>query len=291
LRNSAVPEPAPFPPLGVLLRRFDIHPDKRRSQHFLRHPERCTEIAELCNLTPQHTVVEIGAGPANLTHALARHGAEVIAVEPDRVFAPWYEELVAAQPNLRFLREDFLKLDLAELLASAREAGRPICAAGNLPYQITSAILFHLVDAVFPFESLVLMMQREVADRIAAGAGERACGGLSCKVALRYHARIAMRLAPGEFMPPPAVHSAVLVLTPLAQPLYRDEAHRGRLYKLIDGVFRYRRKTVENGLIESQISPDRASAAAALRRADVDAKLRPEALSLDQFLAIESALE
>jgi 16S rRNA A1518/A1519 N6-dimethyltransferase RsmA/KsgA/DIM1 with predicted DNA glycosylase/AP lyase activity len=163
------------------------------------------------------------------------------------VFAPWYEELVAAQPNLRFLREDFLKLDLAELLASAREAGRPICAAGNLPYQITSAILFHLVDAVFPFESLVLMMQREVADRIAAGAGERACGGLSCKVALRYHARIAMRLAPGEFMPPPAVHSAVLVLTPLAQPLYRDEAHRGRLYKLIDGVFRYRRKTVENG--------------------------------------------
>ncbi|MDX2177582.1 MAG: 16S rRNA (adenine(1518)-N(6)/adenine(1519)-N(6))-dimethyltransferase RsmA [Candidatus Sumerlaeia bacterium] len=279
-----------FPPMRELLDRLGIRPDKRRAQHFLHRQETCRRIAELALPDPGALCVEVGAGLGNLTVQLADRAARVVAVEPDTEFIEWHRQLVRLSPRIEFLHADFLQLDLEELTAAARAAGTPLVAAGNLPYQITSAILFKLVDAPFRFDRIVVMMQLEVAQRIACGPAHRESGALSYKIALSYKPSIEMRIEPGEFIPPPAVRSAVLVLEPLPAPLFRDAAHRDRLYRVVEGVFRYRRKTLSNGLLEAHLAPDRAAGEDALRRAGIDAKRRPETLSLDELIALEGAL-
>jgi 16S rRNA (adenine1518-N6/adenine1519-N6)-dimethyltransferase len=278
-----------FPPLPVLLSSLGVRPEKARAQHFLTRHESCDRIAELAGITAQHAVLEIGAGLGNLTYALARRAARVTAVEPDTRFRNWHAVLCANVPNIRIVTADFLEAPLEELLADV-PADMPVAAAGNLPYHITSPILFRLIEAPRTFDSITAMIQREVAERIVSATGTRDGGGITYKVALRYVARRVMELPPGAFLPPPAVHSAVIRLVPRATPLYRDEAHRARLHRILDAMFQHRRKTLPNALLDGGAVAEKGRAVAALADAHIDPRRRPETLSLDEFLALEEAL-
>lgn len=281
--------PQTFPPIGELLKRQGIWLDKRKAQHFLRDQEMCSRIADLAGLTPQHLVVEVGSGLGNLSVELAARAGEVRAVELDRSFQEWHQYLAATYRNLRVQYEDFLKVDLEALIAD-RAAGTPVAGVGNLPYQVTSEILFRFVDAATTFDVLVFMVQREVAERVCAGPATRESGALTYKIALRYRAELALRVPPGAFLPPPKVDSAVMVLRPLAHPLFTDPAHRQRVYTLLDRVFNFRRKTIVNGLLMGGMVQGREAATRVLGQARIDEKLRPEALTLAQVLTLEQVI-
>ncbi|MEO8377193.1 MAG: 16S rRNA (adenine(1518)-N(6)/adenine(1519)-N(6))-dimethyltransferase RsmA [Candidatus Sumerlaeota bacterium] len=280
--------PQDFPSVIDLLKRKGIWLEKRKSQHFLRDQKICVQIAELARLTPGHTAIEVGAGLGNLTVELAARAGKVIAVEMDREFSDWHSYLEAKWPNLKFVAADFLRMDLTTLLSDS--AGTKLCGIGNLPYQITSEVLFRFVDAPMTFDSLVFMIQKEVAERIASGAGNRAAGALTYKIALRYTASIELIVGPEFFVPPPKVTSAVIVLKPLTQPLYHDDAHRLRIYATLDKLFMFRRKTLLNGLRESALAPGRDEALRVLASCSIDEKRRPETLSLQEVISLTDAL-
>ncbi len=278
-----------FPPIQSILNRLGIRLDKRRSQHFLRDQGICAAIADLAELTPEHTAIEVGTGLGNLTVELAKRAGTVLSIEVDTSFQEWHKYLDTAYGPIDFINEDFTKLKLEELVAE-RGKGGPVVGVGNLPYQITSEILFRFVDSPIAFDSCVFMIQREVAERIAAGAGVRASGALTYKIALKYRAEIAMEIGPEEFIPPPRVHSSVLVLKPLPKPLVKDDAHRKRVYKMLDSVFRFRRKTLLNSLQMGQMVQSRDESASLLSRAEIDEKRRPENLTIDEFLRLDELL-
>ncbi|MCC6547551.1 ribosomal RNA small subunit methyltransferase A [Candidatus Sumerlaeota bacterium] len=280
--------PQDFPSVIELLKRKGIWLEKRKSQHFLRNQVICADIAELAGLTRDHLAIEVGAGLGNLTVELAARAGRVIAVEMDPEFADWHSYLAAKWSNLSFVSSDFLQLDLGELL---RDSGSlKLCGIGNLPYQITSEILFRFVDAPMTFDSLVFMIQKEVAERIAAGPGNRAAGALTYKIALRYEATIEMIVGPEHFVPPPKVTSAVIVLRPLDEPLYRDAQHRDHIHRTLDRLFMFRRKTILNGLRGSGLAHDRDHAVRVLGDCSLDENRRPETLSLKEVISLTDAL-
>jgi 16S rRNA (adenine1518-N6/adenine1519-N6)-dimethyltransferase len=282
-------DPQPFLPIAEILKRRGIWLDKNKSQHFLRRQEVCMQIARLARITKEDLVVEVGAGLGNLTVELGARAGKVFSVEMDRTFEDWHGGLSVNYPALEFHYADFLQTDLERAVAE-RSPDRMAIGVGNLPYQITSAILFKFVDSPLTFRRLVFMVQKEVAERVAVGAGHRECGALTYKIALRYQARIAMHIAPEEFLPPPKVWSSILVLEPLATPLVGDPTERERVYALVDKLFQFRRKTLSNGLLMGGLAPDRGAATAALTAAQIDPQRRPETLSLEELLALHGAL-
>jgi 16S rRNA (adenine1518-N6/adenine1519-N6)-dimethyltransferase len=262
-----------FPKVTEVLAREGFRPVKGRDQHFLRGRGPTRQIAELCRLTPEHRVLEIGAGLGNLSAELALRAGRVTAVEKDRTFEGWHARLAAELPNLTIHYDDFLKVDI-EAVAPAEPEGGPLVAVGNLPYQITAPILFKLVDSAVAWERIVVMVQLEVAERIVAGPGTRRSSALTYKLAFEYDAEIAMRLGPNEFIPPPRVHSAVVVLTPRADRLLTGTEHKRRLHALVLGGR----------------AADRAVAEAAAAAAGLDPKARPETLGLGDFLRLDESL-
>lgn len=279
--------PQQFPPIGELLKRQGIWLEKKKSQHFLRSQETCARIAALAELSPRHLAVEVGAGLGNLTVELAARAGRVLSVEMDRTFKEWHDYLKASYPSIEFVYTDFLKMNLEE--AAAAWSG-PVAGIGNLPYQITSEVLFRFVDSPATFDRLVFMVQKEVAERVAAGPASRASGALTYKIALRYSAEIALMVPAAAFLPPPKVESAVLVLTPLPEPLFANERERGRVYTLLDGIFRFRRKMLLNGLAMAGLVDDKQEAEYVLETARIDSRRRPETLELAEVLALANAI-
>lgn len=277
-----------FPRVPDLLDQLGIRLSRHKSQHFLHNHAQAARIAEFCELTPSHRALEIGAGLGNLSVELARRAGAVVSVEMDEHFTPWHATLTAHFPNLHFHYEDFLKADLARIIP--REPAGPLVAVGNLPYQITAPILFRLVNGPQKWERIVVMVQLEVAERIVAGPKSRRASALTYKLAFEYDARLAARLGPREFIPPPKVHSAVVVLTPRKQPLLRDAAHKQRLHELVSALFQHRRRTLPNALTLGGVLPSRAEAEVAVVAAGIDPRQRPETLELDDVLRLEDIL-
>lgn len=277
-----------FPRISELLDSLGIRLAKYKSQHFLHNHAQAVRIAELCEMTPRHRSVEIGAGLGNLSVELARRAGAVVSVEMDEHFRQWHATLAEHFPNLQFHYGDFLKTNL-EQIVPAQPRG-PLVAVGNLPYQITAPILFKLLNSKITWERIVVMVQLEVAERIAAGPRERRSSALTYKLAFEYESRIAMKLGPREFLPPPRVQSAVVVLRPRKDSLVRDAEHKRRLHELVGGVFQHRRRTLGNAMQLGRITASRREADAAILRAGLDPQQRPETLSLEDYLGLDDAL-
>jgi 16S rRNA (adenine1518-N6/adenine1519-N6)-dimethyltransferase len=258
-----------------LLRRHGLRPKKQWGQNFLGDPDLLAALAALAELRPGETVVELGAGLGHLTRALAATGARVVAVERDRELVPI---LRSELPRVEIAEADAKSFDLA---SAAR--GERIVVCGNLPYHLSSPILFHLLDQRSVVRRAVLLLQREVAERVAASPGGRDYGVLSVLVQHVADAKIGLQVGRHAFTPPPEVESSALVLDFLPRPR-AEVSDEQRFRALVKAAFSQRRKTLWNALRSM------AGARDALERAAIDPKRRAETLSVAEFAAVERAL-
>jgi 16S rRNA (adenine1518-N6/adenine1519-N6)-dimethyltransferase len=272
-----------YPSPRALLDKYDLRAKKSWGQNFLGDEHILGDIARLAAEEPGEPVVELGAGLGHLTAHLVARGARVVAVERDRDMARVLRgELGAA---VRLVEADAASLDYAAL---ARDAGAArLAVVGNLPYHLTSPILFGLLDQAAHVSRAVLLVQREVALRLAAGPGSKDWGLLSVLLQHRADVSIERRVPPGAFLPPPKVESAVVLALfrePAARP--RDE---GRFRRLVKAGFAQRRKVLANALAAARIAPEE-TVAGALAAAGVDPRRRGETLTVGEWVAVERAL-
>jgi 16S rRNA (adenine1518-N6/adenine1519-N6)-dimethyltransferase len=254
-------------------------PPTRKSlgQHFLTDRRILGRIADALKLHGDETVVEIGPGRGSLTDILAERAGRLIAVEVDRALAAVLRERYARRNNVLIAEADVLEVSLGELAAG------PYVLVGNVPYYITTPILFHALKPPRA-ERSVYLVQREVADRLTAAPGSREYGALTVNVAAVARAELLFGVPAGAFAPPPRVESAVVRITPLAEPLVSpDEEQPLRL--LVQGAFGMRRKQMRR-VIRTLRSLDAAAADAQLERAGIAPEARPETLSVGQFVKL-----
>jgi len=259
-------------------------PRKRFGQHFL-EPVWVAKVVDGINPTPNDTFLEIGPGRGALTRPLAKRAGHVVAVEIDRDLAAALDDETI--PNLRVIQSDFLALDLDAALADER---RPVRVAGNLPYNVSSPILFTLLKAADGgrfFSDATLMLQKEVADRLAANPGDKDYGALAIQIALTADADRVLTLPPGAFRPPPKVNSALVHLR--FRPPSVDVGDLRVFERIVRGIFLQRRKTLANALRPVADSLGR-PAAQLLERAEVDGRVRPETLTLDDIARLSRAV-
>jgi 16S rRNA (adenine1518-N6/adenine1519-N6)-dimethyltransferase len=227
-------------------------------------------------------VLEVGAGLGSLTVALADLGAEVLALELDRTLEPALREVLQGRPNVRILVADALRLDWPNVLR-----GGPWTMASNLPYNVAVPVVMDLLDRAPQVRRLVVMVQREVGERLAAPPGHDAYGAPSVHVAYHCRTEVLRRVSPSVFWPEPTVESVVMELDRLEEPSVRV-AH-DRLLRVVDEGFAQRRKTMANALV--RLGRMREEAIELLQRCGADPGARAESLSLEQFACLaEGAL-
>ena len=257
---------------------------KRFGQHFLERAWVDKLIAAL-GTSPDDTFLEIGPGRGGLTRALARHVARIVAVEIDRDLAGALPTHVPS--NVRVVTGDFLNVDLDEVL---RDEPRPVRVIGNLPYNVSSPILFRLLHAADHgrrFRDATLMLQKEVADRLAATAGTTGYGTLAVQVGLLADVDRLLTLPPGAFRPPPKVTSAVARLRFRAPAA--DVGDQAAFERVVRGVFRQRRKTLVNAFRPVAESFGR-SATQVIELAGLDPSKRPETLTVREMARLSRAV-
>jgi 16S rRNA (adenine1518-N6/adenine1519-N6)-dimethyltransferase len=274
---------AGYPSPRALLDKYDLRAKKSWGQNFLGDEEILGHIARLAVGAPGEPVVELGAGLGHLTAQLVARGGRVLAIERDRDMARVLRGELGAEVTL--VEADAASLDYAAL---ARDAGATrLAVVGNLPYHLTSPILFGLLDEAAHVARAVFLVQLEVAERLAAAPGTKDWGLLSVLLQHRAEVSIERRVPPGAFFPPPKVDSAVLLAAfrePAARPL--DD---GRFRRLVKAGFAQRRKVLANALAAARVAPDDA-VAAALAAAGVDPRRRGETLTVSEWVAVERAL-
>src|SRR5579864_7464081 len=266
----------------------------KMGQHFLASDSYATQIVDALGEVGQSTVLEIGPGRGVLTSLLAKRVRRLIAVELDRVLAAQLRLKFAMARNVEIIEADILAIDFDSLFGPKPGLGRPgiefkpspVKVVGNLPYYIRSDILLRLFEYSKYFESLVIMVQREVADRIAAAPGSRDYGLLSATAQLFARVENLFTLPPGAFVPPPKVHSTVLRLTIEPQQEKLDVAGDGFI-DFLRLSFGQKRKTLWNNLKTNYAGPELKRALAA---AEVKPTARAETLSLEQSAALFRAL-
>ena len=269
--------------------RYGFSLSKGFGQNFIINPGVCPRIAESAGIGPDWGVLEIGPGIGVLTEQLAKRAARVVSVEIDRRLFPLLEETLSGYDNIRIVEGDVLKVDLRQLIAD-EFAGRPVAVCANLPYYITSPILMRLLEERLPVENITVMVQREAAQRLCAPPGTRQAGAISYAVAYYAQPRQLFTVQPGSFNPAPNVTRAVIRLDVRRTPAGNlDPASEKALFAIIRAAFSQRRKTAANG-ISSGLGADKAEVLAAMADAGLDQRLRPEQLTLDNFIALQGAL-
>ncbi len=270
----------------AVLQKHQFHIQKKYGQNFLIDTAVLDRILRAAQIGPGDCVLEIGPGIGTMTQCLAEQAGEVVAVEIDRNLIPILEETLAPYSNVTVINEDILKVDIRGI-AEDKNGGRPIKVVANLPYYITTPIIMGLFESHVPLESVTVMVQKEVADRMQAGPGTKDYGALS--LAVQYYARpeIVANVPPNCFLPRPNVGSAVVRLTRHSEPPVRTE-NEGRLFALIRAAFNQRRKTLCNALGNApELGLSKEQTAQALDRMGLPRTIRGEALTLEQFAELE----
>ncbi len=258
----------------------DARPRKSLGQCFLTDPRIASRIVSLGGVGPADRVVEIGPGRGILTRVLADRAAEVTAIELDPRWSAALREEFAGSARVRVEQADALIFPFEELAPGFK-------VIANLPYYISTPILFRLLGLRDRITLMVLMLQREVVDRLLARPGTKAYGALSVSVAYAAEVRKGFSVAAGSFSPRPAVESAVVVITPRPAPAItvRDEP---LLMRVIRGAFAHRRKVLANALTDEGF--EKPAVAAALERAEIAPARRGETLNLEEFGRVADAL-
>ena len=273
--------------IEALLKRHGFHFSKSMGQNFLIDPAIPYEIAESSRANEQNGVLEIGPGIGVLTRELAKRAAKVVSIEVDERLPPLLAETMAGVDNFKLVLQDVLKVDLKALIAQ-EFPGMPVAVCANLPYYITSPIVMKLLGDRLPIESLTVMVQKEAADRLAAAPGTRASSAISCAVNYYATSKLMFTAAPGSFYPAPKVTSAVVRMDIRPTPAVQVEDEAG-YFALVRAAFGQRRKTAANA-IAGGLNLPKEKVIAAIEAAGFDARIRPEALTLEDFAKIQQAL-
>jgi 16S rRNA (adenine1518-N6/adenine1519-N6)-dimethyltransferase len=256
-------------------------PRKRFGQHFLRDRGILAKIADALQLTGTETVVEIGPGRGALTDLLVERAGRLLAIEVDRDLAAHLRERYADRPHVLVVEADVLTVDLGAL------AGTDYVLAGNVPYYITTPILFHALRHPRPARA-VYLVQREVAERAAAAPGGKEYGALSVNVQSVARVELLSRVPPGAFQPPPQVDSAVIRVTPRPDPVVTPD-EEARFRSVVQEAFGLRRKQLRR-VVRTIARLDAERADAVLAAAGLDPEARPETLSPEAFARLVRAL-
>ena len=269
-----------------LLKLHGLAASKERGQNFLVQPATAQAIVKAAGIQPCELVVEIGAGLGALTLAAAAQAGRVIALELDRGVHVALEGILASSgvSNVELRHANALDFDWQ---AMAQEAGAPVSVLGNLPYNISSQLLFRLIEARGAWRRATLMVQKEVAVRLMAGPGSRDYGRLSVVVQAWCGLEQGMKVGPDQFFPRPKVASQVVHLTPLPEPLLGEAGQEQAAWfsRVVKAAFSQRRKTLVNSLAGG-LKRDRPEMAAALEKAGIEPSRRAETLSIAEFAAL-----
>lgn len=274
----------------AILQKYDFHFSKKYGQNFLIDPHVLERIIEAAGVTEEDMVLEVGPGIGTMTQYLAEHAKTVVAVEIDDTLIPILQETLSAYDNTVVIHGDILKTDIREL-AETYNGGRPIKVVANLPYYITTPIIMGLFESHVPIDSITVMVQKEVADRMQAGPGTKDYGALSLAVQYYSEPYIAANVPPNCFMPRPNVGSAVIRLTRHQEPPVTT-VNEEMLFRLIRAAFNQRRKTLQNSLNNAPDVPyTKDQVLSALQAMDLSESIRGEALTLAQFAELTDRLE
>jgi len=265
-----------------------LHRSSRRrvlGQHFLNSPGILRKIVDVVDPRPETLIVEIGPGRGALTFLLAERAGKVVAVEKDRALAAGLAK--QAGPRLAIIEGDILDTDIRALLAEHSGAFRRSILAGNIPYSISTPLLFKILEEPAPVDKCVFLVQREVAERIAAGPGTKDYAPLSILLQIRFAARIEFAVHPGSFSPPPKVESALVSLERRTAPVV-DMGDERRFAEFLRAAFRQRRKTLANNLLASGRPAE--AVERACRLAGLEPRIRPEQVPIKGFAALYASL-
>lgn len=265
---------------------------KSLGQNFLTEPNILRKIIETGQIDQQTNVIEVGPGIGALTEQIARHAKQVVAFEIDDRLIPVLADTLSPYPNVTVIHQDILKTDLAEAVNTQFNEQLPLKVVANLPYYITTPIMMHFLESDVVVDEMIVMMQKEVADRISAKPGTKAYGSLSIAVQYYMEASLAFIVPKTVFVPQPNVDSAILKLTRRATPAVSVTDEKA-FFRLTKAAFQQRRKTLWNNLQHAYGKDEEAKSwlTASLTEAGIDPKRRGETLSLGEFAALSNAME
>lgn len=272
-----------------IIQKYEFAFQKKFGQNFLIDAHVLDKIIAAAKITKEDFVLEIGPGIGTMTQYLAESAGQVVAVEIDRMLIPILKETLSAYDNVTVIHEDIMKLDIGKL-AEEKNGGKPIKVVANLPYYITTPIIMGLFESHVPLDSITVMVQKEVAQRMQALPGTKDYGALS--LAVRYYAEpyLAANVPPNCFMPRPGVGSAVIRLIRHREPKVSVKDEK-LMFGIIRASFNQRRKTLQNGLNNSpEITASKEQIAEAIAALELPASVRGEALTLEQFAALSDVL-
>ena len=271
----------------AVLQKYNFNFQKKFGQNFLIDTHVLDKIISAAGITKDDFVVEIGPGIGTMTQYLAEEAGEVTAVEIDRNLIPILEDTLSEYSNVTIINEDILKVDIAKL-AEEKNQGKPIKVVANLPYYITTPIIMGLFESHVPIDSITVMVQKEVADRMQVGPGSKDYGALS--LAVQYYAKpeIVAVVPSNCFMPRPKVGSAVIRLTRHQKPPVEVTDER-LMFRLIRASFNQRRKTLANGLGNSPDIPlTKEQIISSIQALGLPETVRGETLTLEQFATLSN---
>ena len=276
----------------AVLERHGFTFKKSFGQNFLTDTNILQKIVDTAEIDDQVNVIEIGPGIGALTEFLAERAAQVMAFEIDHRLVPILADTLRDFDNVTVVNEDILKVDLAQHIQNFKNPDLPIKVVANLPYYITTPILMHLIESGIPFSEFVVMMQKEVADRISAQPNTKAYGSLSIAVQYYMTTKVAFIVPRTVFVPAPNVDSAILKMVRRPEPAVAVE-DESFFFKISKASFTHRRKTLWNNLTgyfgKTEEVKDKLTKA--LDQAGLSPSVRGEALSLEEFASLTDALK
>ena len=274
----------------AVLNRYGFNFQKKFGQNFLIDENVVEKIVREAGVTKDDFVMEIGPGIGTMTQILCENAREVVAVKIDKKLIPILtEDTLSYYDNVTVINEDILKLDIRKL-AEEKNDGRPIKVVANLPYYITTPIIMGLFESHVPLDSITIMVQKEVADRMQCGPGTKDYGALSLAVQFYAKPKVVLNVPASCFMPRPNVDSAVIRLERFKTPPV-DVCDEHLMFKIIRASFNQRRKTMLNSVGNAGIGISKEALSTALEKMGLSLTIRGEALTLEQFANLSNLLK
>lgn len=271
-----------------IINKYSFAFQKKFGQNFLIDSNVLESIIRGAEITKDDFVLEIGPGIGTMTQYLCEAARQVVAVEIDKMLIPILEDTLSEYDNVEVINQDVLKVDIKSL-AKEKNNGKPIKVVANLPYYITTPIIMGLFESGVPIDSITIMVQKEVADRMQTGPGSKDYGALSLAVQYYATAKVILNVSATCFMPRPNVDSAVIKLTRHKEPTV-NVADEKLMFKIIRASFNQRRKTLVNGLKNSpELSFSKEQIVKAIEKIGKPETIRGEALTLEEFAELANA--